>query len=227
MVGLSTPHIADACVRLGLPVRIASVGLRPAIAALASCSGHVMPVFHTGSVDVFLRAAGLATPGDILVIDNQGRFDEGCIGDLSVMELKMAGFDGVLVWGAHRDTSELAAIGLPVFSYGQWSQGPNRASVEGSTVGEPIRFGDFEVIKGDRVLADADGAIFVTAKDWPDVERIATEIASREGAQAAKMRQGVSLRDQLGFADYLAKNKADSAYTFRQHLRLNQGAIEE
>ncbi|HZM21166.1 MAG TPA: hypothetical protein VFC02_05450 [Anaerolineales bacterium] len=50
--------------------------------------GRVLPARHYGSVDIFLETMGNSQPGDILVIDNGGRLDEGCIGDLTTLEAK-------------------------------------------------------------------------------------------------------------------------------------------
>jgi 4-hydroxy-4-methyl-2-oxoglutarate aldolase len=38
-----------------------------------------------------------AEPGDVLVIDNGGRMDEGCIGDLTVLEAQASGLAGIAV----------------------------------------------------------------------------------------------------------------------------------
>lgn len=54
-------------------------------------------------------------PGCVLVIDDNGRHDQACIGDLVVGEAKLAQFAGILVWGCHRDTRKIRAIDLPVF----------------------------------------------------------------------------------------------------------------
>jgi regulator of RNase E activity RraA len=43
----------------------------------------------------------------VLVIDNQGRTDESCIGDLTVLEARTWGLSGFVVRGLIRDTSEL------------------------------------------------------------------------------------------------------------------------
>ena len=80
---LPTAAVADACVRLKVPVRQVTglYGLMPGRIA----AGPVIPVQHAGSVDVFFEALQSAKPGSVLCIDNQGRLDEGCIGDLTTL----------------------------------------------------------------------------------------------------------------------------------------------
>lgn len=92
---LSTPLIADAILRLKLPVRVAPAGVR-SLRAKTRLAGRVLPVRHYGSVDIFLEVMTAARPGDVLVIDNQGRSDEACIGDLIVLEAKAHGVGRLL-----------------------------------------------------------------------------------------------------------------------------------
>lgn len=73
---LSTPLIADAALRLKIPLRISPPGIRP-VTPNQHLAGLVLPVRHFGSVDVFLEGMQRAQPGDVLAIDNGGRLDEG------------------------------------------------------------------------------------------------------------------------------------------------------
>jgi regulator of RNase E activity RraA len=95
---LSTPLIADAALRLKIPLRISPPGIRP-ITPDQRVAGPALPVRHFGSVDVFLEAMQGAQPGEVLVIDNGGRLDEGCIGDLTALEAAHCGLAGIIVWG--------------------------------------------------------------------------------------------------------------------------------
>lgn len=52
---LSTPLVADACVRLGLPPRLAPQGIEPVVPT-SLVAGRAVPVKHYGSVDIFLEA---------------------------------------------------------------------------------------------------------------------------------------------------------------------------
>jgi 4-hydroxy-4-methyl-2-oxoglutarate aldolase len=226
---LSTPLVADACLRLGVPLRAAPAGIRPVLLGLAGrrLVGRALPARHYGSVDVFLEAFDRAQAGDVLVVDNGGRADEACIGDLAVLEARAAGLVGVVIWGLHRDTADLLDIGVPVFSYGSYPPGPVRLDEQEPDALESARFGPHEVTRDDVVLADDDGVLFVPGVRTEAILTTARGIWRIEREQARGIRAGDTLRDQTRFAEYLARRSEDPGYTFRRHLRRVGAVIEE
>ncbi|MFQ6104310.1 MAG: RraA family protein [Candidatus Glassbacteria bacterium] len=223
---LSTPLIADACLRLKVPLRIAPTGIRPLISG-SRLAGRVLPLRHYGSVDIFLEAMRAARPADIFVIDNGERMDEGCVGDLTALEAKASGLAGIIVWGCHRDTEELLRIGFPVFSYGVCPSGPRRLDPRDPEALETARFGDFTVGREDVVFADSDGALFAPNSQAEKLIATAQSIRETERRQAEAIGAGRKLRCQLKFEEYLTKRSNDPTYTFRMHLREIGGEIEE
>lgn len=190
-------------------------------------AGRVLPARHHGSVDVFLEAMRNAQPGDVLVIDNGGRADEACIGDLTILEARGRGVSGVIVRGCHRDTEELVEIGLPVFSYGSFPAGPVRLDPRGTEDLVSADWGVFLADSQDVVFADEDGVIFVPMARAEEILEVAKSIRKVERRQADTTRGGKFPLQQVDFEGYLAKRGEDPSYTFRRHLREKGGAVEE
>jgi regulator of RNase E activity RraA len=223
---LTTAHLADACVRARLPVRCAPARVH-AIVPGSRLAGRVCPARHAGSVDIFLEALERAAPGDVLVVDNDGRLDESCVGDLVVLEAQGAGLDGIVIWGLHRDTADIQAIGLPVFSLGALPAGPQRLDARVLDALASATVGEWAVDREDLVLGDDDGVLFVAASRAGEVFTLAETIRDTERRQAGQLRAGISLRSQVQFDRYLAQRQQMPSLSFRDHLRAVGGAIEE
>jgi regulator of RNase E activity RraA len=221
---LTTAHLADACLRAQVPVRCVRLA---AVVPGARLAGPVRPARHAGSVDIFLEALELAEPGDVLVVDNGGRTDEACVGDLVVLEAQAAGLAGVAIWGLHRDTADIRAIGLPVFSLGATPTGPLRLDARPGGALESAAAGEWTVSHADLVFGDDDGVLFLPAVRAGEILTLAETIRDTERRQAGQIRDGVSLRRQVRFDSYLARRHQVPDLTFREHLRAVGGAIEE
>ena len=223
----TTPFIADACAFLQLPVRLGPPHIRPIRSRTSKISGPVRPAKHAGSTDVFLEAIAASKRGEVLVIDNVGRLDEGCIGDLVAGEAHVAGLAGIVVYGAHRDTAAIEAIGIPVWSLGTCPAGPQELrtrsvhALEAASLG-----GHVTVTRDDFIFADIDGVVVVALAQLARILTAARDIAAREQAQATRLLNGERLRDQLQLDAYVTRRHAEPSYTFRDHIKSLGGAIE-
>lgn len=222
---LPTAAIADACVRLKVPMR-AVTGLYALIPGRI-VAGPVLPVQHAGSVDVFFEALQSAKKGTVLCIDNGGRLDEGCIGDLTAIEALHHGCVAILIDGAHRDTTALRQLSLPVWSRGRFPFGPLTARPRSKDALTAATLGGHKVTANDVVVLDEDGAVFVPAAVADKVWELAARIQKTELEQARLAKAGKPLCEQFQVRDYLAARAKDPTLGFRQHLRTIGKAIEE
>lgn len=219
---LATGPVVDALVRLRVPAP--AFALRPVLPGRI-VQGPAAPVTHLGSVDVILEVIGEAPPGAVLVVDNGGRDDEACVGDLLALEAHRAGLAGIVIDGFHRDTAQLVAIGIPVFSRGAFPRGPVRIPPAAPAM-RTATIGGTTIRPGDTIIADDDGVVVVAAEHAEDALPLAARIQATEQAQADRMRAGSSLREQLAFDEYLALRAENPGYSLRDHLAARGGAIE-
>jgi 4-hydroxy-4-methyl-2-oxoglutarate aldolase len=216
--GLTTPHLADGCLRVGAPIRFAPPGVRPVLPSML-CHGRARPVRHVGSIDVFLEVFEHVEPGEVLVIDNGGRLDEACIGDIILLEGRAAGLSGFVIWGLHRDARELQEIGFPVFSMGGLPTGPQRLHPRPDDIFTRAMFGTHAITGDDYVIADENGVLFLPLDRIDQIAEAARGYRETEARQLKGMREGRSYREQTRFAEYLRRRNSSPEYGFRQHLK--------
>lgn len=215
---LTTPHLADGCLSLGVPVRCAPAAVQ-ALTPGMQCCGGARAVRHVGSIDIFMEALHDVNPGEVMVIDNGGRLDEACIGDIVLLEAQAAGIAAFVIWGLHRDSHELRQIGLPVFSMGAVPTGPQRLHARPPDAFSLAMVGPHAVTAQDFVVGDANGVLFLPRNRLADIINAAVGFRETEARQLQAMRCGHSYRAQTQFAAYLARRAHEPGYGFRQHLK--------
>jgi len=176
---VSTPNVSDGNHRIPcLPgVRTIAIGTRavgPALTIRTAPGDWAKPV----------EAIDEAAPGTVLVID-AGGVPPAVWGELASHSSQVRGLAGVVCHGAVRDTPEIRAMGLPVFS-SHVSSEAGYAKGYGE-IGVPISIGNIRIETGDWIVADDDGVMVLPkaravemanrAQDWLEREnRIRREI---------------------------------------------------
>jgi 4-hydroxy-4-methyl-2-oxoglutarate aldolase len=147
-----------------------------------------------------MEACARLTRGSVSVWSGEGR-GVCFFGELIAIGMKEKGCVGALVDGGIRDVAWIGQHDFPVYArYRTPVQSISRWKVVDS--GRPVPMpgatcSSVEVIPGDFILADADGAIVIPSTLAVEVLERAEELGKREVQIRAEIRNGLSLSDAL------------------------------
>jgi 4-hydroxy-4-methyl-2-oxoglutarate aldolase len=185
--------LSDALDRLGL--RGVALGIRP-LTVTERIAGRVVtvqlgPTQGAAPAARHLGTAAIeaATPGDVIVVDHQGREDAAGWGGILSTAAKVKGILGVIVDGACRDVDESRALGFPVYARTAVPLTARGRAVEES-FNQPVTIAGVPVRPGDLVLADGSGVVFVPAERAEEVIATAEAIAAREAEMTRAVLAG-------------------------------------
>jgi 4-hydroxy-4-methyl-2-oxoglutarate aldolase len=121
-----------------------------------------------------------AQAGDVIVVSAGEYTEAGSFGGVLGNACVAKGIAGVVTDTGVRDTEELIALGLPVFSYGISIRGTVKETL--GQVNKEIVFGGEIIRPGDVIRGDADGLVVVRREDAAEVAvKSAKRDADEEG----------------------------------------------
>ncbi|GGJ39839.1 RraA family protein [Streptomyces brasiliensis] len=192
---IGTSTLSDALDRIGLPGAVP--GIVPFDARLRLCgrafTGQYEPVDDTGgTVGDYIDDVA---PGEIVVLNNQGRLDCTVWGDILTYVSSSRGVGGTVIDGVCRDVRPSLQLDYPVFARGRSMQtGKDRVRL--ADTGRPVLLGEVTVAPGDIVVGDADGVVVLAAAEAERVLAVAAEIDEAED----RIRQSVAAGSRLDAA---------------------------
>lgn len=187
--GLGTAGTATVHEAIGR-VGYAGSDLRPIQQDVRIAGSAVTVLSHPGDNMMIHAAVEVCRAGDVLVVVNTAPSTHGMFGELLATSLQARGVRGLVIDAGVRDTSELRAMGFPVWSRHVSCQGTVKNTA--GSVNVPVVLGGVVVNPGDVVCADDDGVMVVPLADaqWALAQseaRIAKEDQTRARLAAGEL----------------------------------------
>ena len=183
---VSAPNVTDALYRKG-----AMAGLAERHVPQKMIGRAVTVQTFGGDWSKPVQAIDLCSPGDILVLNNDGRTDIAPWGELATRSAQNRGVAGIVIDGAVRDWDDILTLDIPVFAK---SVQPN--------AGEPKGFGEINaeitccgqtVRSGDWLIGDMSGVVVIPRERAYEVARRAVEVYKTETRIREEIRRGGTL----------------------------------
>ncbi|WP_447554447.1 RraA family protein [Vreelandella sp. EE22] len=105
------------------------------------------------------KAADIAEPGDVLVVDGGEDLTNALIGELIVTHARSRGVVGFVINGAARDIDVIGADTFPVYAGGISHRGPYKDGP--GEINVPIALDGMIIEPGDIIIGDLDGVVSI------------------------------------------------------------------
>jgi 4-hydroxy-4-methyl-2-oxoglutarate aldolase len=206
---LSTSTVSDALDKFG--VSGGCQGITPVVQGVKMAgSAYTVRYVPTGSVKGTVGDyIDEVLPGDIIVLDNNGRTDCTVWGDILTITAKMKGIAGTVIDGVCRDVPGILGERYPVFSSGKFMMtGKDRVMVEATQV--MVSIGKVQVKPGDILIGDDSGVVVVPQEMAHQIIEAAEKIEQAENSIIEAVKGGLSIKDarkKYGYHKLQAKNR--------------------
>lgn len=133
-------------------------------------------------------------PGEVAVIDNNGRDDCTVWGDIMSIYASQHGIAGTVIDGVCRDINVIRDLKYPIYTKGTYMvTGKDRVYVD--KVGGTVSIAGIQVNPGDLVCGDNTGVVVVPFERAEEVLAVAQNIEKVEQEILKKVRSGMKLKD--------------------------------
>jgi 4-hydroxy-4-methyl-2-oxoglutarate aldolase len=198
---LDTTCVSDAMDRLG--IRGGLLGIRPVNPGTVLC-GQAFTVHYVpcgvvkGTVGDFLDDV---KPGQVVVIDNNGRTNCTVWGDLMSITASRNHIAGTIIDGVCRDIPTVRKLNYPIFTKGVYMvTGKDRVEADGINVN--VAVSDVVIKPGDIILGDDTGVVAVPLEKAKEVLAAAKEIDEKEELIKKELEKGITLREARNKVHY-------------------------
>ena len=134
------------------------------------------------------KAADMAVPGDVIVVDAGGDLTNSLIGELIVSHARSRGVVGFVVDGAIRDLDVLGNDTYPIYASGVSHRGPYKDGP--GEINVPVAIGGMVVNPGDIIIGDLDGLLAVPQQDTEAILAAAQAQQAREAGILKAISEG-------------------------------------
>jgi regulator of RNase E activity RraA len=200
--GLDTCGVSDAMDKLGLPGQCLDImplaNYTKTVVGPAFTVKYVAASNPPGPVGDFVDDVA---PGDVVVIDNDGRTDCTVWGDIMTQFALSQKFAATVIDGVCRDVMKAIGDGYPMFTRGRFMR-TGKDRVEFSAAGVPVSIGTARVRPRDIVVADANGVVVVPREKAREVAETARKIEEAEASIRRKISNGKTLKEARATLGY-------------------------